>query len=172
MSKGLGLSWIYQARRVATDANAAGNPMIVDVSLASGQLARLISAQCVSVTVATHTLACYLLDEDNAIHAPLALRVTAATNSFNLPSIGVVSSDTNNLINSVGLIIPSAAKLAFQTGTASANAGDTLTIGMVLELFNVNTVPTWVHTRSTDTANITLAANTIAAEITPGRRWT
>lgn len=155
--------WIYQARRKATDAAAAGNPIIIDISLATGQIGVLRSAFVQQVTAGVHTLYITLLDEDNAHFAKVGVVAAAAANSFlYVPSIGASAAASDNVMNSTGLVIPPGSKLSCYTAGASANANDTLEVGIILELYNLSTEPTWSVARSTDVANITLAASTIS----------
>ena len=155
------VTFIYQARRVCTNANAAGNPIVFNITMATGQVARLIALLGVQVTAGVHTLLSYLNDEDNASYANLANIAAAANTSFEIPSIGANATTSANITNSLGLVIPAGAKLNIQTYGASAQAGDTLTVGMILELLNDPTLPTWAAT-GTDSANFTFAASTIS----------
>ena len=162
-------SWIYQARRVCTRATNDGLT-IVDISLATGRVARLISLK---VTASgTNGINCLLRDEDNAIHNWLCTIASAAGTKAQLPMnvTTVTGSDSN--IASVGLIIPSGALLSCEFTGNGAN-GDTMTVAVVLELFNSGAAPTWSVARSTGTAP-TLAASTISAAntLTAGRLWT
>jgi len=162
-------TWIYQARRVATQANAAGGAIKIDISVASGQIARLICAYVANS--GTNDMTILLLDEDAANACVLGTVASGAARTANLPTIGL--SVTNaNFATSEGFIIPSGAMLSFgQTGAGAQN--DTMTVYICLELFNNSTIPTWSKARSTNEANVTLAASTIstANEITPGRLW-
>ena len=164
------ISWIYQARRVATQANAAGGAIVIDISLASGQCGRLIAAY--TNNSGNNSLYVEIQDEDNAYTTSIGSVGAAAANTLRLPSIGSAASATGNVANSTGLIIPSGAKLTFRQAGAGVQ-NDTLTVGIVLELFNLPTVPTWSKDRSTNAADVTLAASTISAANTlvSGRLW-
>ena len=154
--------WLYQARRQATNTNAAGNPIIIDISLAAGQVAKLVKGFVQQSTTATHTLLAIHNDEDN-VGPPIAyVAAAAAASEVRLPSIGTAANASANIMSSQGLMLGPGEKLTCQTGGASAAANDTLAVSVSL-LLSTPTIPTWDTTRSTDTAQITLAASTISA---------
>ncbi len=163
-------TWIYQARRVATQANVAGGAVKVDISLAGGQIARLISAFVSNSGTNDMTLA--VADEGNNTLFNGGTIASGAARGSSWPNIGTATVHSN-IANSTGVVIPSGTKLAiYQTGAGAQN--DTLTIAIVLELFNLSTIPTWDKSRSTNAADVTIAASTISAAntLTPGRLWT
>lgn len=165
------VSWIYQARRVATQANAAGGAQKIDISIASGQLARVISAKCLNS--GTNGISIFLADEDNANHCGLSTIGSGAGTYISLPAApGSNTSSTANA-DAKGMLLAAGQKLSFeQTGAGAQN--DTFTIAITLELFNKMDAPTWDKSRSTNAADVTLAASTISAAntLTTGRIWT
>ena len=166
------MSWIYQARRVATQANAAGGAVVVDISLASGQIARIISIR--GLNSGNNGISCLIVDEDNATHAQLASISAAGGANFNLPAAVLAgAATTSSMAQSSGFILASGQKLTIMQSAAGAQ-NDTMTICITLELFNLPTVPTWSKDRSTNAADVTLAASTISAAntLTAGRIWT
>jgi len=159
---------IYQARCVTTQANAAGGAIIVDISLAAGQIAKLIYLS--ASNSGTNDIEIALLDEDNASSSSLGYCASAAANMLRVPSIGSAATGGGNRISSIEVIIPSGAKLSvIQSGASVQN--HTLTIAIGLELFNDFTIPTWSKARSTNAADVTIAASTISAAntLTAGR---
>lgn len=161
-----GASWLYQARRVATNAAAAGNPILIDISLNPGQIAQLIRLEAFQdcAGAGTSTLLVEVYDEDFAINSQLATAgVASGTGYCFLPSIGSAATGSANYVNSVGMLFGPGEVICVRTGSVAANAGNELTVALILMLYNVATEPTWDHTRSIDTANITLAASTISA---------
>lgn len=165
------VSWIYQARRVATQANAAGGAMTIDITLAAGQLARLIA--CRVNNSGTNGLVINENDEDNATGFNMMVVGSGAATAGYIPSIGTAANASGNVGNSSGFVLPSGAELTISQ-TVAGIQNDTLTIYIVLELFNLPTIPTWSKARSVNQADVTLAASTISAAntLTAGRIWT
>ncbi len=163
-------TWIYQARRVNTQTNAGGGALRTIITLASGQLARIVQCAVIGPASVTSTLIITVFDEDGMEYGRLFNCLAGASNVGRLPSIGSGGTATGNIANSTGLVLPAGATLAFDGSVAIQN--ETLTVGIVLELLNLPTVPTWATTGSAGTPS--LAASTISAAntLTPGRLWT
>jgi hypothetical protein len=157
--------YLYQARRVATNASANGNPIILDIAIPTGVVAKLQAGYVLQTTAGTHALSVTLLDEDNALMGNYGSAATAASLNLSLPVPFSTAAATGNGANSVGMMIGPGQKLTFATTGASANANDAMTVGLVL-LLSQPIEPTWSYARSTDAANITLADSTISAENT------
>lgn len=154
--------WFYNVRRVATQANAGGGAIIIDITCPTGQLYKLVS--CRGANSGTNTLIAVIADEDLATDMTLAEIASAAGTKFSLPSIGSTSGTSANIANSTGLLFGQAHTLSiYQTGAGIAN--DTLTISMTLEVLNPKgtTTPIYSKDRSTNAADVTLAASTISA---------
>lgn len=154
--------WIYQARRVATQANVAGGPIKLDVTPASGQSIRLISLA--AVNSGTNGLVGLVYDEDNASSARLGVIGSAAGTTMFLPSQGAAATASNNTIHSLGLIIAAGEKLSVEQSGAGAQ-NDMLTVAVVLELLGNSTEPTWSVARSTNAGDVTLASSTIGSNV-------
>lgn len=154
------VTFIYQARRVATQANVGGGPVIIDVSLATGQIARIIGGR--ALNSGTNTALGYIIDEDNAVTTTIGTTTSGAGSNSQYPSIGSGATATANIASSVDFILPAGAKLSFQQSGAGAQ-NDTFTVALILELLNDPTIPTWDKSRSTNPADVTLAASTISA---------
>ena len=151
--------WLYQARRVATQANVAGGAVTVDITVAAGQTAKLIAVY--GANSGTNSLFIVGVDEDNNASFSLAGVGSAAANILRAPNVGSVGSASNNLLYSDGFIIGPGQKLSiYQSGAGAQN--DTLTVAVVL-LLSTFTEPTWDKSRSTNAADVTLAASTISA---------
>ena len=155
--------WLYQARRVATQANVAGGAVKVDITPAAGQTLKLIAADMINS--GTNAAICSILDEDNAAATNILANVASgAATRYSLPSIGSAATATGNATNSTDVIIMAGQKLSFwQSGAGAQN--DTLTVAVVLELIGSGVEPTWSKARSTNEADVTLAANTISTPI-------
>ena len=152
------IAWMYQARRVATQANAAGGKVLVDIAVPSGTVARLVVAR--ADNSGTNSIAWRLYDEDDELMATLGVVGSAGATNLSVPTIGTAPA-TNNNIHSLGQLIPPGAKFtAEQSGAGAQN--DTLTIAIIL-LMSSPVEPTWVKTRSTNVADVTIAASTISA---------
>ena len=153
---------LYQARRVATQANAAGGAVVIDITPAAGQTIRLISL--VATNSGTNDMVVETVDEDNARSGYFGAVASAAAVKINLPTIGAAGSSSSNLATSENLRIPVGEKLVVKQSGAGAQ-NDTLTVAVVLELIGNGTEPTWSKARSTNEADVTLAANTISTPI-------
>lgn len=150
----------YNARRVATQANAGGGAVIVDISPPTGQAYILQAVR--GANSGTNGLVCVLADEDFATILTLAEIGSAAGVKFNLPSPGASASSTGNIANSYGLIISKGQYLRiYQTGAGAQN--DTLTVSLYLEPLNpgASTTPTYSVAASTNAGDVTLAASSI-----------
>jgi len=162
-----GHKWIYQAQVVVTNANAAGAAIVVDISLASGQVGKLIGMNVYSVTTGTHTLYASLNDEDLAAANHNLLignaGAAAAAKVLAFPSIGTAATASVNLANSTGLVIPPGAALSIYHTDASGVANDHIDIFLIMELYNLPTLPTWSKARSGNAADVTIAASSISA---------
>jgi len=157
------LAWLYQARRVTTNTNAAGGEINVDLACNTGQVIQVVSIAALQVTAGTRVLRVRILDEDNNIQMPIGSTATGASTSIFMPSIGSAATASGNTANSLGLIIGPGQKLNIQAADATGQANDTCTVGVTLLLFNVSTAPTWDKARSTNAADTTIAASTISA---------
>ena len=153
-----GRKWIYQGRRVNTQMNAGGGALSIRLSIASGQIAILRSLRAIGPASVGATLNIRVLDEDSAIHNVLSVLVAGADNNVHLPAIGTAPSATSNLAQSSGIILAPGQYLAVNASAALQT--ETLTVAVTLELFNLETEPTWDTTGSTGTPS--LAASTIS----------
>ena len=150
--------WIYQARRVATQANAGGGSVRADISVATGQVARLITSHVVNS--GTNGLNLWKRDEDAANAVYLGSVASAAATNASLPNLGT-STASANVAFSHGMLISPGQTLSFDQTVAGAQ-NDTITIAIELELYNLPTLPTWSVARSTNAADVTLADSTIS----------
>lgn len=139
--------YLYQARRVGTNANAAGGAQRIDIVVPSGQVAVLLHGRAASSGAATNLV--NILDEDNALHA---IVVTSAATIINFPLIGTATGHK--------VMFGPGQKLAVEQQAAGAQ-NDTLTVSVTL-LLSTSTMPTWDKSRSTNAADVTLAASTIS----------
>ena len=156
--------WLYQSRHKFTNAAATGNPIIVDISMSAGVIAKLVSLFAATVSIGNHTISAQLLDEDRANDMQLSAGSASGTvEQFCLPSIGTtaIGAATCQAGYSPGLLIGPGQILRAAMGGASANAADTLEVGLVL-LLSAPTVPTWSFALSTDAADITDGGDTIS----------
>jgi len=151
---------IYQARRVATQANAAGGKIIIDINGNPGQIMRIVSL--LAYNSGTNTLNIMIVDEDWGSGPRCGYLASAAGNSMALPSIGSPATATSNSIDTNNLLIAPGQYLSIQQSEAGIQ-NDTLTVYLTLELFNSRTAPNWSIIRSTNAGNVTLAASTISA---------
>ena len=150
----------YQARRVATQANAAGGAVIIDITPAAGQAMRIV--ELYAINSGTNSLYFDVADEDNAYGARFAAVGSAAGTQARAPNVGTSGAATDNLTGSADFIVPAGKKLVIrQLGAGAQN--DTLTVAVVFELIGNPAVPTWAKDRSTNEADVTLAASTISA---------
>jgi len=154
------LAWLYQARRVATQGNAAGGAIKIDIGLATGQMAELVTLR--AYNSGNNRVQGWVCDEDYECHAGFFIDTTTGigTNG-NVPSIGTSATGATNIIYSAGLKMGPGQLMALHQ-TAAGVQNDTLIISMTLLLFNKPTEPTWSKARSTNAANVTLAASTIS----------
>lgn len=149
----------HQVSRTSTQANAGGGKMLIDISFATGQAAILRSAY--TANSGTNTLNNLILDEDNNTVCYLGGAASAAGTSNSYPSVGTVTDATGNKMNSTDLLISPAQVISMQqTGAGAQN--DTLRVYLNLELFGNYTTPTWSKARSTNQADVTIAATTIS----------
>ena len=150
--------YLYQARRVATQANVGGGAVIVDIALGAGQVGWIELSTFTNS--GTNGLFVDVLDEDNMIVGRLAGIASAAGNALRVPSIGTAASASLNVNESVRRYLGPGMKWSiYQTGAGAQN--DTLTVAVTLFL-STNTEPTWDKSRSTNAADVTLAASTIS----------
>ena len=158
--KSVGQLWyLYQARRVATQANAGGGAIIVDVALASGQIARGVMGRVI-LGSANNGISLNVVDEDNSAAVFIGTVATGANRNAQFPSVGQTvgmdnASFTGNLYLGPGQKFSSA-----NMGVGAA--GDTMTLAIQMWL-NTPVEPTWSKERSTNPADVTLAASTISA---------
>ena len=153
-----GHKWVYQARRVCTQDNVAGGVLNVNLSVATGQLAVIRSLNAVGPASAGATLQCITYDEDTAAGGYLANIPAGASRSFNLPTTGTAANATSNLMSSEGFVL--APGMTIKIAASAAAQTETLSVAVVMELYNLATVPTWSTTGSGGTPN--LAASTIS----------
>jgi len=159
VAQGDRIAYLYQARRVATQANAAGGAVIVDISVAAGQVARVVSVY--AINSGTNSLYIDVIDEDNATDFRCAGISSAAGVWGNAPQAGSTGASSAQPGNSSGMLLGPGQKLSiFQLGAGIQN--DTLTVAITL-LCSTSTEPTWDKSRSTNQANVSLAASTISA---------
>ena len=155
-----GAKWLWQSRIVFTQTNAAGGAIVADYSTATGQYAELVMLR--AINSGTNDLNIKVYDEDNADASGLlaAIASGAGTNCA-LPSIGASAGTSNHIANSVGLkILPGQKLSVYQTGAGAQN--DTLTIGVALMLYNLDTEPTISKARSTNAADVTQGTDSIS----------
>lgn len=159
MSNGPKKRYLWTARRVATQANPAGGAIALDITFGANCVAELVNA--LQVNSGTNTCAIWTMDEDFANMGRMAVVGSAAGTSVYVPSIGTDASVSANRINSTGIIVgPGQNFSILQSGAGAQN--DTMTVGVCF-LLTTNETPTWSVARSTNPANVTLAASTISA---------
>lgn len=151
--------WVWQSRIVFTQTNAAGGAIKADYSVATGQVARLVSA--FTINSGTNGIVVYKRDEDNASNSYLAVIASAAGTSTYLPSIGAAASTAQNIINSTGMMLFPGEKLSFEQ-TAAGAQNDNMTQCVTLELFNLGTEPTISKARSVNAADVTQGTDSIS----------
>ena len=154
-----GKKWIYQARRICTQDAAGPAVLAVRIHVNPDQVARLIAMEINGPASAGNVSGIRVYDEDMAQIAILALAAATANVSLHLPSIGTAATATNNRTQSLGYILPPGNYLL--TGASVSLITETLAVGVVMELYNVPTLPVWDTTGSAGTPN--LAASTISA---------
>lgn len=151
--------WIYQARRVAQQTNVAGGAIKIDISVATGQIAKLV--HIAAANSGTNEVNIFVRNEDAAQTADLCRVGSAGSTIGSAPRVNTSMTTTGYHINSTGLILAPGESLAPEQGVAGAQ-NDTFTVAVVLEIYNVPTLPTWSVARSTNAADVTLAASTIS----------
>jgi len=156
------VKYLYQARRVATQANVAGGAVKVDITVASGQVAKIVWAS--ALNSGNNSIAMAINDEDNARTVYLGGTGAAATIDVHLPQTPASAATAlvdGSAATSVGGLIGPGSSLSFEQGAAGAQ-NDTITVAVVL-LLSTSTAPTWSVARSTNAGDVTLAASTISA---------
>ena len=151
--------WIYQSRIIFTQTNAAGGAIVADYSVATGQIARLVSLR--ALNSGNNGISVDLVDEDNAASCRYALIGAGAATLCHLPSIGQSATATGAIASSEYLLTPPGAKLSIYQSAAGAQ-NDTLTIALTLELWNLPTEPTISKARSTNAADVTQGTDSIS----------
>ncbi len=155
--------WLWQARRIATQANVAGGKVLIDIAIPTGTVAKLVSLSVANS--GTNSAYCYLLDEDNGQCGQLAAVGSGAGTNYNLPSIGGTSATSGNIQHGLAQLIGPGMKLSIQQAGAGAQS-DTMAVGIVLLLSTDDGIPTWSIARSTNPGDVTLAASTISTDNT------
>lgn len=157
--------WLYQARRVATQANAAGGAIKIDIAPVEGQVLILDLANFGNS--GNNGINIKVLDEDDATTGILA-SVGAAAGTYvsvpNHPAAAAASTATATMASSVELLVPYGSKFAFEQSAAGAQ-NDTATLGVMLVLIGKETEPTWSVSRSVNAGNVTLAASSIGSNV-------
>ena len=151
---------IYQARRATQQENLAGGAIKVDVTLATGQMARLIAAS--GTNTGTNSAYIHLRDEDAALTDTLCAVASAAGTMAAAPCAGQAGASSGGAIAAQGLILPAGAMLSFEQAGAGAQH-DYLQVAVVLELIGDFSIPTWAKSRSTNEADVTIGASSISA---------
>jgi len=144
--------YLWRYRGVATQANAAGGAVIIDISPGAGNYLELIDA-FVSNS-GTNSVNVAVRDSSNntvSIHATVASGAATATY---LPSIGANAASSGAIASSVGLKVFGADKLSlYQAGAGAQN--DTLTVN-IRAFVRSDTAPTVSKARSTNQADVTI----------------
>ena len=153
------LAWFYQARRVATQTNIAGGAIKVDISLAVGQVAQVVSLE--GINSGTNDVLLNVNDEDNAEQSRFNYQGSGAGVTLRAPTGGTTGA-ANNSVSGIGFVLGPGQKLS-SSQTAAGAQNDTHTVAVSLLLFNKPTEPTWSKARSTNQADVTLAESTISA---------
>jgi len=153
--------YLVQFRRVATQGNGAGGAIILDIQVPTGCVMEILFAAMQN----SGTNAAYInrTDEDNVIAGYYAQVGSAASTICSIPR-GYASPTTSNLLTASDngrLIFGPGEKLTFMQTGAGAQS-DTLTAHIVA-LLSQNVDLVWSVARSTNAANVTLAASTISA---------
>ena len=157
--------YLYSARRVATQTNVAGGAVVLDIALAAGQVARLVSLQVLNS--GTNSLTVNTTDEDDVVHCYYASAASAAAVNYSLPTTtnaSATATGDGTLAASLFLWFGPGMKLTVAQSGAGAD-NDTLTVAVTL-LLSTSSEPTWSKSRSTNAADVTLADSTISAENT------
>lgn len=151
--------WLWQSRIVFQQTNAGGGAVKADYIVASGQVAKLRKA--IAVNSGNNTLGIYVHDEDNAEIGRYAYVAAAAANYLEIPSIGAAASASGALASSQDLLIGPGEKLTIQQSAAGVQ-NDTLTVGLMLALYNLPTEPTISKARSTNPGDVTQGTDSIS----------
>lgn len=153
----------YQARRVATQANAAGGAVVIDITPATGQM--LIVRHLTVRNSGNNSLYVEVMDEDNATHQALAAAAAAAGLNWSMPFSPATDDNSiadGSVASSMDLRVLQGQKLTvYQAGAGVQN--DTLTVAVTIELIGINSDPTWSKARSTNESDVSLAASTISS---------
>jgi len=157
--------WMNSQRRIAQQTNAGGGAIVVDVTPLAGQSMRVVGLRAL-YTCAAQNLYVIAYDEDNA-EGENWTRITGAlaNPAANLPSIGTASTATNAVIHSIGRAIAPGGKLAIYGDQVGAD-NNTLTIAITALVSRPGELAMDVS-RSTNPGDVTLAANTVAANMMP-----
>ena len=151
--------YLYQANRIAQQTNGAGGAILVDLTLAAGQVAYLITAT--GKNSGTNSIVIYTRDEDNATNTDLGVVASGAATVLTAPRTYTGTTTSGYTITSHGLMIGPGQKLCFEQGGAGVD-NDTLGVRVTL-LLSTPDIPTWSVARSTNPGDVTLAASTISA---------
>lgn len=144
------------AHRVATQGNGAGGAVVIDLSFASASRLVMLSV----LNSGTNTLGITANDEDFARLAKLGYAGSALANAYSLPSIGANASTSDNNASCVGLLFPAGSVLTLEQAGAGAQ-NDTMTVAFVFEVLGIPEPVVWSKARSTNQADVALAASTI-----------
>jgi len=128
------------------------------VSVATGQIAELVSVRAIGSASGGATLIVDILDEDTNQSSVIANIAAGATRVCDLPSIGTAATASGNLPNTTGLIVAPGEYLRIRSSVALQT--ETLTAAFKLILYNLATIPTVDSTGSAGTPN--LAASSIS----------
>jgi len=117
--------WIWSFRQVVTQDNVAGGSLTFILTPPTGQTAKLIDLRLAAS--GNRALWLGLFDEDSNQTANLATIGATAANTAHLPSIGSVSTASNNVTNSMEVIVGGGATL--RGSITSAAQTETATMG-------------------------------------------
>jgi hypothetical protein len=151
--------WMYRA--VATQANAAGGAIALDITPGAGNFIELIVGHVKNS--GTNGINGYVYDSANNTVTNFAYANSGAGTSQNYPSIGSSAGASGNFSNSVGLRVYGTDKFSIlQAGAGAQN--DTLTIAIRCYC---KSAPTISKARSTNAADVTLVEtyNTVLEEL-------
>lgn len=153
----------YTFRRVATQGNAGGGAVVIDISPATGQ--ELVLENLGVVNSGNNGLRFLLVDEDNATYTYLGEVAAAAGTRAYLPSVGTVASAANYMETKDMKILPGQKLTLMQTAAGAQN--DTFTVAGTFRLKGSGADPSWSKARSTNEADVALAASTIGTTPNP-----
>lgn len=159
MSAEVGKVWYqYHARRVATQGNAAGGAIVLDLTCTVPFYVLRLSA----INSGTNTLRVAIGDEDGNTIAMWGSLSSAAANNLTIPrsytaTTSTIVIDSSHLLSN--LVAPGSTLTVFQSEAGVQN--DTLAVSIQC-LMQRQEPLTWDKSRSTNAANVTLATSTIS----------